>query len=58
MNNYHFETSPGRNNSLPIELLDEDMSLKEIGPFVTFLKVTERKGDFAFHFIIKDKQDY
>lgn len=45
MSGYLFEASSGRSQAQAIELLDEDMSLRDVGPFLTFLKVTERKGN-------------
>lgn len=54
MTGYHFITSAGRSPSMPIELLDEDMSLRQVGPFLTFLKVIERKGNEAEKILNKD----
>ena len=54
MTNYHFCTSghcklntPAAGGTGSIELLDEDISLRDVGPLLTFLRVIERKGNEA-----------
>ncbi|KAF2351966.1 Phosphatidylinositol 3-kinase C2 domain [Trinorchestia longiramus] len=61
MNNYHFATPARRSASRTVsgpadvvELLEEEMTLKDVAPFLTFMKVIERKGNEAEKILNKD----